>query len=275
VGLISVKVGYKRFLLSLDFVLGAFIPYVAIYVEMWMDPRVSARRNASIYVADTLQECVGCVVAMGSGSTVKVFIDELSRRGVVDRYYYVSTSLDTTIYLRRAGARHIETGLCPEYVDIYIDSADEIDRDLNLLKGGGGALFREKIAMLSSRRRIIIVDETKLVDRLGSMRDVPIEVEVFALNYVLRALSMIGYRGFYREAREKLGPIISDNGNIIVDVKTGPIEDPGELDRKLRSIDGVVATGIFTYMGYEVVVGGLDGGVSVLKKSSGNRVVST
>ena len=138
-----------------------------------------------------------------------------------------------------------------------------------------GALFREKIAMLSSRRRIIIVDETKLVDRLGSMRDVPIEVEDFALNYVLRALSMIGYRGFFREARENLGPIISDKGNIIVDVKTVPIEVPGELDRMLRSIDGVGATGIFTYMGHEVAVGGLDGGVSVVKKSSGNRVVST
>ncbi|MEM4970007.1 MAG: ribose 5-phosphate isomerase A [Sulfolobales archaeon] len=231
-----------------------------------MDLKYGARRSVSIYAADLIEHCIGCTIAVGSGSTVKIFIDELVKRGIITRFRYVSTSFDTTLYLRKSGARDIETGICPGDIDIYIDSADEIDPRLNLLKGGGGALFREKIAMLSSNRRIIIADETKLVDKLGSTRAVPLEVEVYAINYVMREIERLGYRASYREAEGKLGPLISDNGNILIDVYTGPMEDPISIDRLLKNIEGVITTGIFPYMGYEVVIGRLNGAVEVLKR---------
>lgn len=239
-----------------------------------MDPKIAARKNVSRHAADLVEGCVGCVIAIGSGSTVKLFIEELLRRGLVNRYTYISTSIDTSMTLRRAGAKNIETAICPEEVDLYIDSADEIDAKLNLLKGGGAALFREKIAMLSSRRRIIIADETKLVDLLGSTRTVPLEIEVYSLYHVMRELRKLGYEAAYRESQAKLGPTITDNGNIVIDVKTGPIKDPGETDRVLKSIEGVITTGIFPYRGYEVIIGRLDGSVEVLKLSGGNKVVS-
>ncbi len=239
-----------------------------------MDPVQAARRIASSYAIGLIERCEGCVVAIGSGSTVKIFIEELARRGQINMYRFVSTSLDTSLYLRRVGARYVETGLCMEDIDVYVDSADEIDRGLNLLKGGGGALFREKIAMLSSSRRIIIVDEAKLVDKIGSTRAVPIEVEVYALYYVVRELNRLGYRASYRESQGKLGPVISDNGNAILDVYTGPIEDPRSVDRLLKSIEGVVTTGIFPYMGFEVVVGRLSGRVDIIREPGGIQVGS-
>lgn len=237
-----------------------------------MDPKLVARRNASARAADMIEGCAGCSLAVGSGSTVKLFIEELARRGLVDRYRYVSTSIDTSIALRKAGARSIETAICPEDVDLYVDSADEIDTGLNLLKGGGAALFREKIAMLSSKRRIIIADETKLVNLLGSSRPVPLEIEIYSLYHVMRELRKLGYGASYREAQSKLGPVVTDNGNIVIDVETGPIKDPEEMDRVLRSIEGVVSTGIFPYRGYEVVVGMLSGSVKLLKRGGGGVV---
>lgn len=238
-----------------------------------MDPKLVARRSVSSYAIDLVESCIECSMAMGSGSTVKLFIEELARRGLINRYRYISTSIDTSISLRRAGARSVETAICPEDIDLYIDSADEIDEKLNLLKGGGAALFREKIAMLSSRRRIIIADETKLVDLLGRKRAVPLEVETYSLYYILRVLRNLGYEASYRESESKLGPVVTDNGNVVVDVKTGPIRDPEEIDRILRNIDGVVSTGIFPYRGYEVFIGGFDGSVKMLKPGGGNKVV--
>jgi ribose 5-phosphate isomerase A len=231
-----------------------------------MDLRYEARRNVSIYAADLIEHCIGCTIAIGSGSTVKILIDELTKKGIINKFRYISTSIDTTLYLRKAGARDIESGICPGDIDIYVDSADEIDPKLNLLKGGGGALFREKIAMLSSNRRIIIADETKLVERLGSTRAVPLEVEIYAISYVLKEIERLGYRVKYRETEGKLGPLISDNGNVLIDVYTGPIEDPVSIDKLLKNIEGVITTGIFPYMDYEVVIGRLSGAIDILKR---------
>jgi len=239
-----------------------------------LDPVQAARLRASSYAADLVERCEGCSVAIGSGSTVKIFLGELVRRGRINMFRFISTSLDTSLYLRKAGARHIETGLCVEDIDIYVDSADEIDRELNLLKGGGGALFREKIAMLSSNRRIIIVDEAKLVDKIGSTRAIPIEVEIYALHYVMKELRRLGYRASYREAQGKLGPVISDNGNAILDIYTGPVDDPRSLDKLLKGIEGVVTTGIFPYWGFEIVVGRLNGSIDILKTPGGALVGS-
>lgn len=214
-----------------------------------------AKRAAARAVIEIVEGCRGCTIAVGSGSTVKIFIEEMKKRGLIEFFTFVSTSIDTTQALRSAGARSVETGICPEDVDLYVDGADEVDPGLNLLKGGGGALFREKIAMLSSRGRIILVDESKLVEVIGLRRPVPLEVEIYAIRYVLRELGRMGLRAWERGSEAKLGPVISDNGNVIIDVETGPVQDPAEMDKKLRSIEGVVATGIFPYAGFHVIVG--------------------
>lgn len=233
----------------------------------------NAKRAAARAALDMVEGCRGCAVALGSGSTVKIFVEEMRRRGMIGLFTFVSTSIDTSQALRNAGARNVETGICPEDVDLYVDGADEVDPGLNLLKGGGGALFREKIAMLSSRRRIILVDETKLVRALGMRRPVPLEVEMYSIRYVMRELGRMGLRAWERSSEAKLGPVISDNGNVIIDVETGPIQDPVEMDRKLRGVEGVVATGIFPYAGFHVIVGLPTGGVERLEKRAGEAVV--
>ena len=209
----------------------------------------------------------GSIIGVGSGSTVKVFIDELRRLGVIDKYVFISTSYDTTLYLRSRGAVNIESSISPSEIDVSVDGADEVDRELNLLKGGGGALFREKIVFKASRRRIVVVDESKLVDRLASRFPIPVEVVPFSLNYVIdRIKIIIDCDISIRESRGKLGPLISDNGNFIIDLKPRNVDDPRELDLKIRSIDGVVATGIFPYDGYEIIVGYDRGEYKVFKK---------
>ncbi len=209
----------------------------------------------------------GSIVGVGSGSTVKLFLDQLKRINAIDRYRYISTSYDTTLYLKRLGASNVETFICPPEIDVAVDGADEVDRELNLLKGGGGALFREKIVLRSSRRRIIIVDDSKLVDSLASRHPIPIEVSPFSLSYVIdRLKSVIDGEIHIRSSGGKLGPVITDNGNFIIDLKPrGGIENPAELDSEIRRIEGVLATGIFPYDGYEIIVGYRDGGLKILK----------
>ncbi len=204
-------------------------------------------------------------IGLGSGSTIKLFIEHLPKEILIKKCF-ISTSFDTSISLRSRGARCVETDLPPEQIDLYIDSADEIDREGNLLKGGGGALFREKIIAYSSENRFILADYSKLVDFLGSKRKIPVELHPYSLNYVSKKIRELGMVLEPRVSGGKVGPVISDNGNIIADIIVNEsIKDPLKIDREIKSIEGILATGIFPYMDYVIIIGERSGGVIFYK----------
>ena len=128
-------------------------------------------------------------------------------------------------------------------IDVTVDGADEVDPDLDLIKGYGGALVRERIVAAASRRQIILVERDKLVPQLGSRGRLPVEVIPFALPLCLHRLAALGLRPTLRMVGER--PFVTDNGNVLVDCAVQPIGDPPGLERALRAIPGVVDTGLF------------------------------
>ena len=136
-----------------------------------------------------------------------------------------------------------------------IDGADQVDEELNMIKGMGGALTREKIVASASEMNIIVVDETKLTKKLGVNQPVPIEVLPFALTVAMANLRPLKGKPVLREAQKKLGPVVTDNGNFILDVDFGAIDNPKELNQALNVIPGIVETGLFLGMADIVYVG--------------------
>ena len=139
-----------------------------------------------------------------------------------------------------------------EAIDVTVDGADEVDPSLNLIKGLGGALVREKIVAAASRQLVICVGSEKEVPKLGNHGVLPVEVVPFALGFCRRRLAALGLPAEPRRAGEKL--FLSDNGNPILDCRIEPITDPAALDRDLRAIPGIVGTGLFLGMAHTVIV---------------------
>ncbi|CAM9984993.1 unnamed protein product, partial [Phaeothamnion confervicola] len=149
-------------------------------------------------------------------------------------------------------------------LDIAIDGADEVDPDYALVKGGGGALLREKLVASSARRFVVMIDESKRVANLGTTRGVPIEVVPFGWCRTLRDLEALGFHKL--EQRMAAGrPFLSDHGNYIFDCWTAPIQDPGALHARVKSLVGVVETGIFVGMTGVLVTGHEDGSADLLE----------
>ena len=191
------------------------------------------------------------VLGLGSGSTAKLFIVEVGALVKAGRSYRgVPTS-----ELSRRDAESLGIPLLPDTgpwdIDVTIDGADEVDESLNLIKGGGAAHTREKIVNFASKKNVIIVDQGKLSRRLGEKWPVPVEVLQFAHLSTAQALSRIG-RPVHRV--QGGAPVLTDTGSFVYDVHTGPVSDPGALDRALRDIPGVVETGLFVGRA-DVVIG--------------------
>jgi len=206
----------------------------------------------------------GMIVGLGTGSTAAYAVDALGKllqSGL--RVTAIPTSEQTATQARALGIP-LATLAEQAQVDLTIDGADEVERgSLNLLKGLGGALLREKIVASASTRLVIIVDETKLVDRLGSHSVVPVEVVPFGWQLAAQKLRDAGATvSVRRSAEDKL--FLTDGGHFILDCAFGPIAAPASLEQKLNSIVGVVEHGLFLGMTSEVIVGG-PGGVKVLQ----------
>ncbi len=221
----------------------------------------AAKRNAA---AQALRREVkdGTILGVGTGSTVAHFIHELGRRVRSERLNItcIPTSIRTQTLCINAGLKLVSLEEEPR-LDVTIDGADEIDSDLNLIKGGGGALTREKILASASKRLAIIADETKLVKRLGEKHPVPIEVLPFALGFVETQVKKLRPRKLTlrMDGQGKDGPVITDNGNLILDVSLGAIKDPLGISTYLDSIPGVVENGIFAGLADVVYLGGTKG----------------
>jgi len=208
----------------------------------------------------------GFVVGLGSGTTAAYAIEEIANRMKHEDLHVLGVPTSYQAFMLAVKHRIPITTL-DEYptLDLTIDGADQIDDNLDLIKGMGGALVREKIVASASKKSIVIADATKKVKILGENgHPVPIEVLPFASAHVIGRISDIGGKPTLREAAKKLGPVVTDNGNFIIDTVFGEIGKPAELQRKLKNIAGVVETGLFVRM-TDVVYMGKRGGTEKLE----------
>lgn len=200
----------------------------------------------------------GMVLGLGTGSTVYYFLHELGRlvrAGL--RVTGVPTSLQTARIATEL-AIPLTTLESHPHLDLAVDGADEVDDQLNLVKGAGGALLREKIVAASARRLLIVVDDSKLVTTLGERYPIPIEVVHFGLTPTTRALETLGAQVTLRRQTDGQ-PWISDNGNALLDCHFGPIANPEALQKHVLAIPAVVDTGLFLNLAHDVIVGQADG----------------
>jgi ribose 5-phosphate isomerase A len=229
------------------------------------DERESAKVNAAEAAVKLVKD--GQVLGIGSGSTVEHFIRLLGERIRKEELevYGVPSSFQSYFLALDSGIRIV--GLDEfDVLDLAVDGADEVDSDLNLIKGGGGAFTREKIVDSAAKEFVVIVDWSKKVNRLGEKFPVPVEVLPFAYGYVCRRLRKLGGEPILRKAKLKLGPVISDNGNFIVDVKFSRIKDVKNLERDINNIPGVVDNGIFPSSLVDIVFVGYSDRVEILKR---------
>ena len=220
------------------------------------DPRAAEKREAAEAAADLVQD--GMVVGLGTGSTATFAIAALIARvrtGLQLRA--VPTSERSAAQAREGGIALVELdeGL---RLDLTIDGADAVaEGSLDLVKGLGGALLREKIVAAASQRLLVVVDGSKMVAKLGENTPIPVEVTPFAWRATAGRIAALGTRPVLRH--EAGGPFHTDGGNLILDCHTGPISDPAALDASLQAIVGVVETGLFIRRTSEVFLAGPDG----------------
>lgn len=199
------------------------------------------RTKAADYAVGMIR--TGQVVGLGSGRAALAFVHALAAAvgpGLAIRG--VATSDATAGEAERLGIPLITLAEAAA-IDVAVDGADEVDPDLNLIKGHGGASLRERVVEAAARRTVILVGAEKLVPVLGSRGNLPVEIVPFALPFCVRALAERGLRPALRAAGEQ--PFRTDNGNFLVDCQIGPVADAARLDRDLRALPGVVDTGFF------------------------------
>ncbi|MDG6244764.1 MAG: ribose-5-phosphate isomerase RpiA [Methanolobus sp.] len=219
------------------------------------------KKAAGYAAADLVKD--GMVVGLGTGSTTAYTIAELGRR--VDAgldMIAVVTSYQSEMLAIQAGITLTSLAEHPE-LDIAIDGADQVDADLNTIKGGGAAHTREKVVSCSAKRFVIVADESKISEQLNHY--VPLEVLPYARELVLGKVRKIGGDPVLRLAARKDGPVISDNGNFIIDASFGVIENPLQMAEMLSQVTGIVEHGIFSNVD-EVYIGRKDGSVDKINK---------
>ncbi len=214
-----------------------------------------AKRKAALEAVKHVED--GFVVGLGSGSTAAYAIEALGEKIRRERLSILGVPTSYQAFL--LAVKHgIAVTTLEEHLEINvtIDGADQIDANLNLIKGMGGALTREKIVASASKQNIVIADESKKVRVLGENdHPVPIEVLPFAISIVKHKIEALGGKPVLREGKGKFGPVITDNGNAIVDAILGTIGNTAELEGKLKMIPGVVETGLFVNLADTAYIG--------------------
>jgi ribose 5-phosphate isomerase A len=234
-----------------------------------MDPseQLQWKKDAAEAAAGLVQD--GMVLGLGTGSTAALFLSALGRRISEERLRIsgIPTSDETAVQARdlkiplTSFAEHTQ-------IDLTVDGADEIESNtLYLIKGHGGALLREKIVAAASTRMIVVADETKLSERLGSLVSVPVEVVQFGWEATERQLGKLGGNPALRLGKGG-EPFVTDSGHYILDCAFGPMENPKEIAHHLDHVVGSVEHGMFLKFATDVFVGGRSG-VSILRKTTG------
>jgi len=207
------------------------------------------KKQASIAALEAIKD--GMIVGLGTGSTATHFIRELGVRVQAGlRVHGIPTSEESRKLAVEVGIPLTTLREHP-IIDVTVDGADEVSDGLDLIKGLGGALVREKVVAHASKKVIIVVDETKLTGRLGVKAPIPIEVVPFALEVARGQLILWGGEAKLREKEGK--PFVSDNGNYILDWWHGPIDQPWALEKQIKGVTGIVDSGIFANVASQVI----------------------
>lgn len=216
--------------------------------------------------ADRVQS--GTIVGLGTGSTTAYTIQFLGERlqsGDLKDIKGIPTSFQASVLAKQYGIP-LTTLDEVDHIDIAIDGADEVDPQKNLIKGGGAAHTREKIVDGLANQFIVVVDSSKLVDKLGSTFLLPVEVLPMAITPVMKAIEKLGGKPQLRMGVRKAGPVITDQGNMVIDVKFNSIDNPGELEKTLNNLPGVLENGLFVGVADVILVGEIKDGQPTVRE---------
>ncbi len=212
----------------------------------------------------------GSIVGLGTGSTTAFMIQFLGDRlksGELKDIKGIPTSFQSSVLAKEYGIP-LTTLDEVDRIDIAIDGADEVDPQKNLIKGGGAAHTREKIVDALAEEFIVVVDSSKMVDKLGSTFLLPVEVLPMAITPVMRAIEKLGGKPQLRMGVKKAGPVITDQGNMVIDVKFDSIDNPAELEKTLNNIPGVLENGLFVGVATTILVGEIKDGQPIVREIS-------
>jgi ribose 5-phosphate isomerase A len=228
------------------------------------DPVVLMKQEVGKAAANRVQS--NSIVGLGTGSTTAFalqYIGERLQKGELTNVVGVPTSFQAEVLARQYGIP-LTTLDVIDHIDIAIDGADEVDPQKNLIKGGGAAHTREKIVDALADFFLVVVDSGKLVEKLGSTFLLPVEVIPMAVTPVMRALAKLGGKPELRMGIRKAGPVVTDQGNLVIDVKFEAIANPAELEKTINNLPGVLENGLFVGVTDLVLVGEIiDGKPSV------------
>lgn len=230
------------------------------------DPVKLMKQQVGQAAADLVKS--GSIVGLGTGSTTAYAIEFLGKRlqsGDLKDIKGIPTSFQASVLAKEYGIP-LTTLDEVEGIDIAIDGADEVDPQKNLIKGGGAAHTREKIVDALAEQFVVVVDSSKLVDRLGSTFLLPVEVLPMAMTPVMRAIEKLGGKPQLRMGIKKAGPVVTDEGNLVIDVQFDSIDNPGELEKTLNNIPGVLENGLFVGVADVVLIGEIQDGKPIVRQ---------
>lgn len=219
------------------------------------DPVKLMKQQVGYAAAQKVQS--GSIVGLGTGSTTAYAIQAIGERlqsGDLKDIRGVPTSFQAIVLARQFGIPLVTLDEI-EKIDVAIDGADEVDPQKNLIKGGGAAHTQEKIVDSLADQFIVVVDSGKLVDHLGSTFLLPVEVIPMAATPVMKAIANLGGKPELRMGVKKAGPVVTDQGNLVIDVKFDRIDNPAELEKTLNNIPGVLENGLFVGVADIIMVG--------------------
>lgn len=231
-----------------------------------LDPVKLMKQEVGRVAANQVQS--GTIVGLGTGSTTAFAIQFLGDRlksGDLKDIKGIPTSFQASVLAKQFGIP-LTTLDEVDTIHIAIDGADEVDPNKNLIKGGGAAHTREKIVDSLAERFIVVVDNSKLVDRLGTTFPLPLEVLPIAISPVMKAVEKLGGQPELRMAIKKDGPVITDQGNMIIDVKFEAIDNPAEMEKILNNIPGVLDNGLFVGVADQILIGEVKDGQASVRK---------
>ena len=226
---------------------------------------LQTQMKQAVALAATDQVKNGMVLGLGSGSTAALMIQEVGARlkdGRLSDIVGVTTSFQGEVLAAELGIP-LQSLNAIDRIDLAIDGADEVDPRFELIKGGGACHVQEKLVARRAERFVVVVDSTKLVDRLNLGFLLPVEVLAGAWRQVQAELQQLGGAAELRMAQRKAGPVVTDQGNLVLDVSfAGGIDDPAELESSINNIPGVLENGLFVGLADQVLVGEINDGVA-------------
>lgn len=230
------------------------------------DPVKVMKQEVGKAAADLVKS--NSIVGLGTGSTTAYAIEYIGKRlkeGELSNILGIPTSFQAEVLAKKYGIP-LTTLDAVDHIDVAIDGADEVDPNKNLIKGGGAAHTREKVVDSLADSFIVVVDSGKLVDSLGSTFLLPVEVIPMAMTPAMAALAKLGGKPELRMGIKKAGPVVTDQGNLVIDVKFDEIKDPASLEKTINNIPGVLENGLFVGVANVVLIGEIKDGQPIVRE---------